>query len=63
MVLVSAHDLQAPAQAVAQQTPWAQMVEAHSLPSEQDAPFAFLPQELPLHTLPGVQFASLVQAV
>jgi len=62
MELESAHDLQAPAQAVAQQTPCVQLPEAHSVRSEQNAPFVFLPQEFPLQTLPGVQLASAVQA-
>jgi hypothetical protein len=60
--LDSAHDLQAPAHAVAQHTPWAQLPEAHSVPFEQKAPFVFLPHELPLQTLPGVQLASTVHA-
>ena len=51
----SAHDLQALAQAVAQQTPCAQLPEMHSPPAEQKAPFGFLPHELPTHTLPGEQ--------
>ena len=63
IVFESAHDLQAPVQAVAQQTPWAQLPEAHSLLSEQKAPLVFLPQEFPLQTLPGVQLASVVHAV
>jgi hypothetical protein len=58
----SAHDLQAAVQAVPQQTPWAQIVEAHSVPSEQLAPLIFLPQELTLHTLGVTQFAAVVQA-
>jgi hypothetical protein len=58
---VSAHDLQALAQAVAQQTPCAQLPDAHSARSEQKAPFGFRPHELPVQTLPGEQFASAVQ--
>ena len=42
----------------AQQTPCAQMPEMHSRRSEQNAPFGFLPHELPTQTLPGEQFAS-----
>jgi hypothetical protein len=57
----SAHDLQALAQAVAQQTPCAQLSDAHSVLSEQNAPFGFLPQELPTHTLPGAQLTSTAQ--
>jgi hypothetical protein len=62
MELVSAHDRQAPVQADAQQTPCAQLPEAHSVRSEQKAPLVFLPHEFPLQTLPGVQLASVVQA-
>jgi hypothetical protein len=58
-----AHDLHAPVQAVAQQTPWAQLPEAHSVPFAHSAPFVFLPQELPLQTVPATQFASTVQLV
>ena len=58
----SAHDLQALAQAVAQQTPWAQVPDTHSVPFEQKAPFGFLPHEFPTHTLPVEQFASAVHA-
>ena len=57
----SAHDLQASLQSVEQQTPWAQMLEAHSLLSEQMAPGIFLPHELPLQTFPVEQLASTVQ--
>jgi hypothetical protein len=57
----SAHDLQAVAQAVEQQTPWAQLFEAHSLRSEQKAPIGFSPHELPTQNFPGAQLASAVQ--
>jgi hypothetical protein len=60
IVPVSAHDLQGPVQAVAQQTPWAHTAEAHSASAEQKAPIGFLPQELAVQTLPGVQLASAV---
>ena len=59
----SAHDLHEPVQAVAQQTPCAQMPEAHWVPIEQDAPIGALPHELLVQMLPAEQFASLVQAV
>ena len=49
-VPVSAHDWQAPVQALSQQTPCAQKVDAHSLPAEQDAPGFLRPHELPLQT-------------
>jgi hypothetical protein len=57
----SAHDLQALAHAVAQQTPWAQVFEMHSAPAEQKAPFGFFPHEVATHTLPGEQLASTEQ--
>jgi hypothetical protein len=57
----SAHDLQALAQAVAQQTPCAQLFDTHSERSEQKAPFGFFPHELLTQTFPFEQFASAVQ--
>jgi hypothetical protein len=57
----SAHDLQAPAQAVAQQTPCAQLFDRHSPPAEQKAPFGFFPHDVATHTLPVEQFASTEQ--
>jgi hypothetical protein len=59
----NAHDLQALAQPVAQQTPCAQLPDAHSRLSAQKDPFSLRPQELSLQILPGTQFASAVQAV
>ena len=61
MVPDSAQDLHAPAHAVAQQTPCAQLFDMHSAPAEQKAPFGFLPHELFTQTLPVEQFASAVQ--
>ena len=58
----SAHDRHALAQAVAQQTPCAQLPDMHSARSEQNAPGGFRPHELPTHTLPGEQFASRAHA-
>jgi len=58
----SAHDRHALAQAVAQQTPCAQLFDVHSPAFEQKAPFGFLPHELPTQTLPVEQFASTVHA-
>jgi hypothetical protein len=58
----SAHDRHALAQAVAQQTPCAQLPDMHSAPAEQNAPGGFAPHELPTHTLPGEQFASRAHA-
>ena len=59
---VSAHDLHALAQPVAQQTPCAQLPDAHSRLSAQKAPFGLRPQELSLHTFPATQLASTVHA-
>ncbi len=56
----SAHDLQGPLQAVAQQTPWAHTAEAHSAAAEQKAPMGFFPHELAVQTFPAVQFVSAV---
>jgi hypothetical protein len=61
-VVGSAHETHVPAQAPAQHTPWAHTADWHSPPPEQNAPFGFLPQELPLQTLSGAQWASEVQA-
>jgi hypothetical protein len=58
----SAHDLHVPAQAVAQQTPVAQMAELHSLSLPQAAPSGFLPQ-LPLRQLFGATQSLLVMHV
>jgi hypothetical protein len=57
----SAHDLHALAQVVAQQTPWAQLPDPHSVPAEQKAPGGLSPHEFPTHTLPGAQLPSTVQ--
>jgi hypothetical protein len=57
-----AHDLQALAQAVAQQTPCAQNPDAHSALLEQNAPGIFWPHELPApQTLGATQLSSEVQ--
>jgi len=53
-----AHDLQNPSQGVEQQTPWAQILERHSVLLLHVAPGFFLPHELPLQTLGGTQFMS-----
>jgi hypothetical protein len=63
MAPASAHDLHAPAQAVAQQTPCAQKPEPHSTAAEHEDPLVFLPQELcASHTFGGTQAALLVHA-
>ena len=58
----SAHDLHELAQPVAQQTPCAQLPDAHSRLSAQKAPFGLRPQELSLHTCPAAQLLSAVHA-
>jgi hypothetical protein len=61
--LDSAHDLQGPAQAELQQTPCAQIPDMQSTtPLLHEAPFIFLPHELPLHTFGITQLLSLVHA-
>ena len=57
---VSAHDLHALAQPVAQQTPCAQLLDSHSRLSAQKAPFGLRPQELSRHSFPVTQLASTV---
>ena len=59
----SAHDVQMPVQAPAQQTPCWHEPEAHSVPAAQSAPFAFLPQIVPLQTLPAAQSAFVAHEV
>jgi hypothetical protein len=54
--------LHALAQGVMQQTPWAQLPDAHSRLSAQKAPSSFKPQELFWQTLPAAQLSSAVQA-
>jgi hypothetical protein len=58
-----AHDLQPPAQVVAQQIPCAQTFELHSLPSTQAWPIGFLPQVPPLQTLGEAQSVLSVHMV
>jgi hypothetical protein len=58
-VPASAHDLHAPVQAVAQHTPCAQTLLAHSVAMEHAAPMGFLPHEPATHTLPVLQLASV----
>ena len=47
-----------PLQSVAQQTPCAQKVDAHSVPVEQKAPMGFLPHELAAQVLGAMQSPS-----
>ena len=54
-----AHDLQVPAQAVVQQTPCAQTVDAHSLPAVHGAPGGFGPQLPFTHAAPATQSAAV----
>jgi hypothetical protein len=58
----SAQERHAPMQSVPQQIPWAHLPDMHSGPLEQNAPFAFLPHEFAMQTLPGEQFASALHA-
>jgi len=51
------HAMQVPVQTLSQQTPCWQVPVAHSVLTVQDAPRTFLPQMLPLQTLPGEQSA------
>jgi hypothetical protein len=56
-------DLQVPLQFVAQQTPWLQKVDLHSLPLPQVLPLSFKPQEpLVLHIAGESQSLFVVQA-
>jgi hypothetical protein len=59
----SAHDMQVPAHAVWQQTPWAQMPLKQSGPAPQAAPSGNLPQLPPVQTLPLEQLVLLVHVV
>jgi hypothetical protein len=62
-LVASAHDWQIPVHGPAQQTPcWHEPV-AHSLPAAQGVPFTFLPQIVPLQTLPFEQSALVVHDV
>jgi hypothetical protein len=63
MVLLSAHDWQLPAQAVAQQTPCAHWLLAHSAPVVHAVPLVFLVHTPPMQTLGVLQSASTVQVV
>jgi hypothetical protein len=59
----SAHELQAPVQAVEQQTPCAQTPCWHSLPEAQAEPSGFCPQLPPMHWFGDAQSASVMQGV
>jgi hypothetical protein len=63
LLAASAHDVQMPVQAPAQQTPCWHEPDAHSLAAAQSAPFTFLPQIVPLQTLPFEQSALVAHAV
>jgi hypothetical protein len=63
IIPVSAQDWQAPAQAETQQTPWAQLLDLHSVLVEQNAPLGLRPHELLVQTFPGEQSASVEQPV
>ena len=55
----SAHERHEPLQAVAQQIPWAQVAETHSVAVEQELPLGLRPHELALQTFP-VEHSALV---
>ena len=59
----SAHDMQMFVHGPAQQTPCWHDPEAHSVLAAQSAPITFLPQIVPLQTLPLEQSALVVHAV
>jgi hypothetical protein len=61
-VAVSAQDMQMPVHEPAQQTPCWQEPDAHSALAAQSAPITFLPQIVPLQTLPFEQSALVVHA-
>jgi hypothetical protein len=63
IVPLSAQDWQAPVQAVAQQTPCAQTVDWHSVPTEQKAPIGLSPHELLVQKFPDEQAVLSAQAV
>jgi hypothetical protein len=60
---VRAHDVQIPVHGPAQQTPCWHEPDAHSALAAQSAPLTFLPQIVPLQTLPFEQSALVVHAV
>ena len=57
-----AHERQVPLHALVQQTPWAQIADAHSLPAAQAAPGGFGPQLPFTHAAPPTQSASPAQS-
>jgi hypothetical protein len=56
------HDLQVPLQLVAQQIPWLQKVDLHSVPLAQVRPLSLRPQEPLVQTAGGSQSLFAVQA-
>jgi hypothetical protein len=62
-LLVSAHDMQVPVQALLQQTPCAQKFDAHAEPEVQGAPGGSLPQLLLVQELGETQSAFVEQVV
>jgi hypothetical protein len=58
-----AHDWQVPVQVVAQQTPWAQWAELHSVSPPHAAPIGFKPQLPPLQVLGDAQSVLVEQVV
>ena len=57
------HDLQVPLQFVAQQTPWLQKPDLHSVAPAQLRPFSLRPQELLVQTAGRLQSLLEVQAI
>jgi hypothetical protein len=62
-VPASAHERQAPVQAVRQQTPFSQKPLPHSAAAAQAPPFGFLPQLPPVQTFGATHWLSFVQVV
>ena len=62
-VPVRAHDMQVPAQALLQQTPWAQNPDAQAVPAVQRAPGGSLPQLLLTQELGETQSVFFEQVV
>lgn len=61
--VASAQDRQVPVHAVAQQTPCAQKLDAHSVAAVQVCPSGFFEQVVPLQTFGAAQSALVVHVV
>jgi hypothetical protein len=62
-LVVSAHDMQVPVQAVLQQMPCSQWFEVQSPPAAHAAPVAFFPQTVAMQKSPDAQSASTAHLV